>query len=107
MTSLLNVMPKYAPDVLLFPFASHRLTVNAVIFGAEYGNTEAVVLAVAVLPLESVTVTLIVNVPLLAITLVVNAAAVYVLPSAVVLYCLMVEPLLPDAVTFTLNFDFP
>ena len=49
-------------------------------------------LAVAVLPLESVTVTLIVNVPLPAIVSVVNDAAVYVLPSAVVLYALIVDP---------------
>ena len=74
------------------PFASHRLTVSAVIFGAAYARTVTDWLVVAVLPLESVTVTLIVSVPLLAMTAVVNDAAVYVLPSAVVLYAFMLEP---------------
>lgn len=64
-------------------------------------------LAVAVLPLESVTVTDIVSVPFPDMTSVVKLAAVYVFPSAVVLYSFMVEPLLPEAVIATLNFDFP
>ena len=92
MTLLLNTTAKYAPEVSLFPEASHRVTVNEVIFGALYVSTVAVVLAVAVLPLESVTVTLIVNVPLPAMASVVNDAVVYVLPSAVDLYALIVDP---------------
>lgn len=64
-------------------------------------------LAVAVLPLESVTVTEMVSVPLPEMASVVKLAEVYVLPSAVALYDLMVEPLLPDAVAVTLNFDIP
>ena len=104
---LLNLAARYAPELLLFPFASHLNTVKDVIFGAEYGRTVAVVLAVAVLPLESVTVTEMVNVPLPATTPVVKLAVVYVFPSAVVLYAFMVEALLPEAVISTLNFDIP
>ena len=53
----------------------------------------------AVLPLESVTVVLIVSVPLPASAAVVTLAEVYVLPSMVVLYDLIVEPWLPAALT--------
>ena len=64
-------------------------------------------LAVAVLPRESVTVTLIFSVPVPAITPVVNDAAVYVFPSAVVLYDLIVDGGLRDAVASIFSFAYP
>ena len=91
-TLLLNTTAKYAPEVSLFPEASHRVTVNEVIFGAEYGRTLTSQVVDAVLPLESVTVVLIVNVPEADKAVVVTLAEVYVLPSIVVLYALIVDP---------------
>ena len=104
---LLNKTDKYAPELFLFPSASQRFTESAVIFGGAYARTVAVALAVAVLPLESVTVTLIVTFPALETAPVVNDAAVYVFPSAVVLYALIVEPYNPEAEIVTFNFDKP
>ena len=83
---------KYAPELLAFPLASLLNTDIALIFGAIYSNTLTSVLAVFVRPLESVTVVVMVSVPATVMTPVVTVAAVYVLPSAVVLYDLIVDP---------------
>ena len=59
----------------------------------------------AVLPLESVTVTLMVNVPLFDNAEVVKDFEVYVFPSTVVLYDEIVAPSLPDAVMTIFRFE--
>ena len=105
--SALNVTFKYAPVELLLPSALHLLALNEVIFGAVYGRTFTSHVVDAVLPLESVTVVCIVNVPLPDSADVVTLAVVYVLPSILVLYDLIVEPWLPDALTSIFSFDLP
>ena len=60
----LKVTFKYAPFDVAVPLELQRCTVIAVIFGAVYARDVIVVDLVAVLPRASVTVVLIVNVPL-------------------------------------------
>ena len=87
-----KVIFRYAPVVFVLPSELHLFTDSEVIFGAEYGRTVTSHVVDAVLPLESVTVVLMVNVPLPDNADVVTFAVVYVFPSMVVLYALMVEP---------------
>ena len=88
----LKVALIYAPDELDEPSELHLVALIALIIGEEYDKTVIDSESVAVLPLESVTVALIVSVPLLLIAPVVNDADVYLLPSAVVDRLLMGEP---------------
>ena len=82
----------YAPDELAEPSELQRVALTALMIGEAYAKTAIFSESVAVLPLESVTVELIVNVPLPLITPVVNEADVYLLPSTEVDRLLTVEP---------------
>ena len=82
----------YAPEELADPSELQRAALTALMIGEEYAKTAIFSESVAVLPLESVTVELIFNVPLPLIAPVVKEADVYLLPSTEVDRLLMVEP---------------
>jgi hypothetical protein len=104
---LLNLTVMDVPESFGLPELSLLYAENAVIFGGEYAVTVIVVLAVAVLPLESVTVVLIVNVPLLDITPALNEAEVNVFPSKVVFLDLIVAPCIVVSFNLTERLDCP
>ena len=58
------VLLKYVPSLSIVPFDRHLSLTQAVNFGAAYGTKVTVALLLAVLPLESVTVTVQVRDPL-------------------------------------------